>query len=191
MKKRSDIIKYDDILKILLIRLVLAVIGLIIIAISIFRVFFQNQSIQEYIIILLIVLSILAIEKFIDYKTGISEMKGIKISRFGAIDLETIIGEGVIPIELKSINPYGNSIFELCMVLEFSDSPTVYIYKTKDKKIVSEYSYVVKDRCDLMIRVKQGELLNFKFDKKGVIKNLSIFEIYSPYEIKRSGIRLL
>lgn len=190
MKKNSDIIMLNDIIVILFIRFLLAVIGLIIIAIGIFRVAFQNQSIEEYIIVLIIVLLILGIEKFIDYKTGISKMTGIKISRFGGIDIETIIGENVIPIELKSINPYGDSMFEIHMLLNFSENPTVYIYKTGDKKIISEYSYVAKDRFEFVIRMKQEELLNFKFNKAGIIKNLLIYEIYSPY-VKSLRKRLL
>lgn len=183
MKRKSDIIKYDYVLKILFIRFALVVIGLIVVAIGIFRVF-VNQSIEEYYVILLIAIPILIIERFIDYKTGISKMTGIKISRFGMYDKETIIGEDVIPIELKNINPYGDSIFEIHMVLKFSEHPTIYIYKTKDKKIISEYSDVIKDRCDLMISMRQEEILNFKLDKIGIIKNLSVAEIYRPYKSK-------
>ena len=177
----KDIMTYNYILRILILRLALAFIGLIVVIISIIRAFNPKQPIQEYIVSVFILISIIIVGRYIDFKTGMSNIKGVKIPRFGLTNKEIVIGEDIIPVELKNTNPYGNSIFDISMESEFSENPTIYIYKTKDKKIIYEYSKTIKnkDRCSLIISMKPGEILNFKLNKIGVIKNLHITEIYS------------
>ena len=176
----KDVMTYHYISRILFLRLAIAVIGLIVVTISMIRAFNPKQPIEEYIISICIIISIILIGKYIDFKTGISNIKGVKIPKFGLTNKEIVIGEDIIPVELKSINPYGNSILDISMILEFSENPTIYIYKTKDKKVISVYSKTIKDnRCNIMISMKPGEILNFKLNKIGVMKSLNITEIYS------------
>ena len=175
----KDIMTRSYISRISFLRLAIVSIGLIAIFISIIRIFDPKQTIEEYIITVLIVISIIILEKYIEFKTGILYIKGVKIPRFDLTNKETVIGEDIIPIELKSI---GDNIFDISMKLEFSENPTIYIYKTKDKKIMFEYSNIIKnhkDICNLMVSMKQGEILNFKLDKIGIIKSLNITEIYT------------
>ena len=176
----KDVMTYNYISKILFLRLALATIGLIVVIVSMIRAFDSKQPTEEYIISIIIIVSIIMAGKYIDFKTGISNIKGVKIPRFGLTNKEIVIGEDIIPVELKSTNPYGNSIFDINIKLD-SENHTIYIYKTKDKKIMSEHSNVIKDkdRCNLMVSMKPGEILNFKLNKIGIIRSLNITEIYN------------
>lgn len=175
--------KKSQIPKLLIIRFSLSIIGFIVSLYFLIK-FFNDGIPRQFEIIVLIFFAILIfILHIIDRKYFPRIKNGVPILRYDVSNKDVksksdLLLEGITPT-----NPHRTSLFNVHVEMDNNTDPlAMRIYKTKENYVVGEAFTLLEPKTirDLGILIKPEETFNFQFDNAGIVKKLSITEIYTP-----------
>lgn len=183
--KESEIIflnGHKKIPKLPIIRFIIAIIGFIMSVILLFKDL-NNETKPEWQTMTLTAIAILIIIlHIVDKNRHIRIKDGVSIPRCNITNRDVKSEDDIFTEGLTTTNPLRTGLFNVHVETGNNLEPlTMCVYKTKGMQIVGEAFTIIEpdSRLDLDLLIKPEEKFNCQFDKNGVVKKLSITEIYN------------